>query len=141
MDGQYVALLEMHCLLRQRLLDVQHNWRAIYSSVFCPLGKTAGIGHTPISLTILVAPSLLQPPCFSLFSVFAQEHYSRLQPALSSLLSHCSGLMQAVASGGPRGPRLLELARHLELTEMVNRELGGKGRREHGHGGRKGGNS
>lgn len=50
MDGQYVALLEMHCLLRQRLYDVQHNWRAVYSTVFSPLGKTAGTGHTPFLL-------------------------------------------------------------------------------------------
>lgn len=97
MDGQYVALLEMHCLLRQRLHDVQHNWRAIYSSVFSPLGKTAGIGHTPISLAILVASLPLPAP---LLSPFLSVCPGALLPAAASALLPPLSLLWAHADSG-----------------------------------------
>lgn len=37
-DGKYVALLEMQCLLQQRLNDVQHRWLVIYNT-FIAMGK------------------------------------------------------------------------------------------------------
>ena len=42
-DGQYVALLEMRCLLQQRMNDVQHRWRNIYS-MLSTLGGFTGDG-------------------------------------------------------------------------------------------------
>lgn len=38
-DGQYVALLEMQCLLQQRMNDVQYRWTNVYDT-FTALGKT-----------------------------------------------------------------------------------------------------
>ena len=38
-DSQYVALLEMQCLLQQRMNDVQYRWMNIYNTISV-LGKT-----------------------------------------------------------------------------------------------------
>ena len=41
-DGCYVEVLEVYSLVRQRLLDVRHNWRSIVATVFKDHGKYAG---------------------------------------------------------------------------------------------------
>ena len=44
-DGQYVALLEMYCLLRQRRNDVRHCWRYIYNSLFSARSLMNGVDY------------------------------------------------------------------------------------------------
>ena len=141
-DGHYVALLEMRCLLQQRVNDVQHHWWTIYHT-FKAIGSSSNdyagkkitqfnTMHVPNMSTMHVPnvscllpkvwPSFL-PLLPSYFTSppplpeFALEHRCRLQPSLSFLISHVCDLMQKVASVEP--PRLIKLATHLKITDKV----------------------
>ena len=41
-DERYVEALELSCLLRQRLMDVRHNWRSVVSKSLCDHGRYKG---------------------------------------------------------------------------------------------------
>ena len=41
-DEEYVEVLELYCLLRQRLLDVRYNWGGVAASALAEHGKYAG---------------------------------------------------------------------------------------------------
>ena len=43
-DGVYVEVLEVYCLLKQRLMDVRHSWRTITITTLTQHGKYAGEG-------------------------------------------------------------------------------------------------
>lgn len=41
-DEEYVHALELYCLLKQRLLDVRHNWSAVVKEALSDHGKYTG---------------------------------------------------------------------------------------------------
>lgn len=122
-DGQYVALLEMQCLLQQRMNDVQYRWWNIYDTLTA-LGKVSTDGcDTPYASTLnyflysFHCPSILAQRLHLL--EYALENRCRLQPSLSTIIAHVSSLMELLTSEGQRHPRLFRLATHLKLTDKV----------------------
>lgn len=85
-DGQYVALLEMQCLLQQRMNDVQYRWKNIYDT-FTALwkiptggGDTLYAGKSNLSITTLLCiyflPLSRDPsPNFPFFSTSQSMHW------------------------------------------------------------------
>ena len=55
-DEDYVRALEMYCLLKQRLLDIKHNWKTVVQEAFTGHGR-----HTGNLWCICVLLVLLQP--------------------------------------------------------------------------------
>ncbi len=44
-DENYVRALEMYCLLKQRLLDIVHNWKTVVQEALPGHGKHTGIKY------------------------------------------------------------------------------------------------
>ena len=53
-DGEYMELLEMYCLLRVRLLDVRHNWGNVTKVALRDHGKYAGMCVEAVLIIVLL---------------------------------------------------------------------------------------
>lgn len=94
-DQDYIQLLEVYCLLRVRLLDLQLRWRVVRESL----------------------PTR--------FPGFAEQCYCHAVASLSSLVDHCRVLLGSYeAPGEGRCPcRYLLFCRKLELTDKEKEAL------------------
>ena len=53
-DEDYVSALELYCLLKQRLLDVKHNWRTVMTVSFSLPTNVKYASKFDIKMTMLV---------------------------------------------------------------------------------------
>ena len=110
-DGMFVRVLELRCLLHQRALDIRHFWHIISAELRMIHGKTACASmlcllyynnvynyyyNNYAKMSCLSAPGLavslllLSTP----FPGFADEFYPCIQEAIQKLTAHCSTLVQ-----------------------------------------------
>lgn len=80
-DGEYVELLEMYCLLRLRLLDVRHKWGNVTRVALSDHGKYAGvcvcIDHCVTVQCHVTTDSALFQCSLSVVCVYVLAYYSK----------------------------------------------------------------
>jgi len=76
-DEKYVSALEMSCLLRQRLLDVGHNWRGVVQKALCDHGRYKGK---------INRASVIQNPAPDQFTIHNVCSYIKLKPVILATL-------------------------------------------------------
>lgn len=93
-DEGYVGVLEVYCLLRQRLTDVRYNWQNVESVAFAHHGKHVS---------------------------FAREYYTKLLSALGELVRRCGEILAVYSKREEeRLPRLKLLSGKLGLSDKVH---------------------
>lgn len=131
-DADYVQALEVYCLLRQRLLDIQCSWRSVVTIALLPMHKgfigfaEASYCHIESSMEMLVgsAHSILQSysePSLPKISLFYHKLglTDKEQAAMSYIFMHNVGVLFGKLHSrftAPSSPSTVSGSRHTSMA-------------------------